>query len=207
MTYGFYAECMKKYNSACVWTWFCELFDYLVLGCVIDSTILCVHGGLSPSLHFLDQIRVIDRFKEIPHEGPMADLVWSDPVIFKQDDENSNDFSLSPRGAGYLFGKNVTTQFLHANNLSSICRAHQLCMEGYQVVFDGMVSTVWSAPNYCYRAGNLASVLEIDTYLEKRFNVFGACPDSLRDVPKKIEQDAAPTKEKVKTDVISDYFL
>lgn len=56
-------------------------------------------------------------------------------------------------------------------------------MEGYQVLFDDMLSTVWSAPNYCYRAGNLASVLEIGTSLERFFNVFGPCPDHERDVP------------------------
>ena len=47
--------------------------------------------GLSPSIHELDQILVIDRFKEIPHEGGMADLVWSDP------DENRDEFTISQR--------------------------------------------------------------------------------------------------------------
>ena len=57
---------------------------------------LAVHGGLSPSIHFLDQIRLLDRFGEIPHEGPLADLMWSDPDLDKE------GFLTSPRGAGYV---------------------------------------------------------------------------------------------------------
>jgi diadenosine tetraphosphatase ApaH/serine/threonine PP2A family protein phosphatase len=47
--------------------------------------------GLSPSIHCIDQIKIIDRFREIPHEGPMADLVWSDP------DADKEEFAISPR--------------------------------------------------------------------------------------------------------------
>jgi serine/threonine-protein phosphatase PPG1 len=68
-TYGFYTECARKYGDTLVWTYFTDLFDYLILAAEIDNTILCVHGGLSPSIHTIDQIRVIDRFREIPHEG------------------------------------------------------------------------------------------------------------------------------------------
>ncbi len=38
-----------------------------------------MHGGLSPSIQTLDQIRIIDRKQEVPHDGPMCDLLWSDP--------------------------------------------------------------------------------------------------------------------------------
>ncbi|KAJ3120526.1 putative serine/threonine protein phosphatase [Physocladia obscura] len=202
-TYGFYTECLRKYGNSNVWMYFTDFFDYLVLGAVIEDAIFCVHGGLSPSIHTLDQIKVIDRFKELPHEGPMADLVWSDPApaatattattpaaslrftaaSSSASDDMRGDFQISPRGAGYLFGKIVTAQFLATNDLGHICRAHQLCMEGYQVLFDDLVSTVWSAPNYCYRAGNLASVLQIGVGLERFFNVFGPCPDDARVAP------------------------
>eukprot|EP00438_Fugacium_kawagutii_P022272 Skav211446 [mRNA] locus=scaffold1591:362250:367637:- [translate_table: standard] len=67
----------------------------------IGGTILAVHGGLSPSLHHLDQIRLLDRFAEIPHDGPLADLMWSDP------DPDKMGFVISPRGAGFVFGKDV----------------------------------------------------------------------------------------------------
>ena len=65
--------------------------------------------------------------------------------------------------------------------MTHILRAHQLCMEGYQVVFDDNLSTVWSAPNYCYRCGNMASILEISDTLSRYFNVFGPAPDQDRE--------------------------
>ena len=102
--YGFYDECLRKYGSITVWRYCTEIFDYLSLSAVIDgkvryclcfsffysfstfshqlylfSQIFCVHGGLSPSIQTLDQIRTIDRKQEVPHDGPMCDLLWSDP--------------------------------------------------------------------------------------------------------------------------------
>ena len=143
--YGFYDECLKKYGTVNVWKYCCEVFDYLSLGALVDNTVLCVHGGLSPSIATLEQIRAIDRKQEVPHEGPMCDLLWSDP------DEMVSDWGLSPRGAGFLFGEKTVDNFLHANQLETIARAHQLVMEGYKLHFNGKVVTVWSAPNYCYR--------------------------------------------------------
>ena len=60
-------------------------------------------------------------------------------------------WGLSPRGAGYLFGADITKMFAHRNGIDLIARAHQLAMEGYKLMFDKTIVTVWSAPNYCYR--------------------------------------------------------
>lgn len=194
-SYGFYTECARKYGNANVWHYFTDMFDYLTLSVVINDEILCVHGGLSPSIHSIDQIKIIDRFREIPHEGPMADLVWSDP------DPERDEFSLSPRGAGYTFGAQVVRKFLEVNNMSHILRAHQLCNEGYQVLFDDRLSTVWSAPNYCYRCGNLASVLEVGDKMERFFNIFDAAPEN--DVHRS-EQQAQQNRD---SQPVIDYFL
>ncbi|PKY41570.1 Metallo-dependent phosphatase [Rhizophagus irregularis] len=176
-TYGFYTECVRKYGSTNVWHYFTDMFDYLTLSVVIDDRIFCVHGGLSPSIHSIDQIKILDRYREIPHEGPMADLVWSDP------DPDKDEFAISPRGAGYTFGGLVVKKFLEINNMEHILRAHQLCMEGYQVLYDDRLSTVWSAPNYCYRCGNMASILEVGVDGQRFFNVFDAAPENDRDGP------------------------
>ena len=96
--YGFYDECQRKYGSSNVWRWCCEVFGYLALGAIVDGRVFCVHGGLSPNLQGIDQvclhslrctkgdftcdhcqIRGIDRKQEVPHDGPMCDLLWSDP--------------------------------------------------------------------------------------------------------------------------------
>lgn len=165
--YGFYDECLRKYGNANVWRYCCDLFDYMSLGALIDNQVFAVHGGLSPSINSLDQIRLIDRKREVPHEGPMCDLLWSDP-------EEVNGWGLSPRGAGYLFGGNIVERFLHENDLNLIARAHQLVMEGYKQMFDEKLVTVWSAPNYCYRCGNVASVMKLDENMEKSFVLFNA---------------------------------
>ena len=86
-------------------------------------------------------------------------------------------------GAGYTFGSGVVYKFLETNQMSHILRAHQLCMEGYTSLFDEHLSTVWSAPNYCYRCGNSASILEVGPGGSMFFNVFQAAPENERDGP------------------------
>ncbi|CAD0058156.1 unnamed protein product [Aureobasidium pullulans] len=212
--YGFYDECLRKYGSANVWRYCCEVFDYLALGALIlgaaselgptsaelpsdagqpipesledveieiinshnqvmnrfprakastesggsvsnpGGAVLCVHGGLSPLIDSIDKIRLIDRKQEVPHEGAMCDLLWSDP-------DEIDGWGLSPRGAGFLFGADIVKHFNHKNDLSLIARAHQLVMEGFKEMFDNTIVTVWSAPNYCYRCGNVAAILEL----------------------------------------------
>eukprot|EP00467_Chlorarachnion_reptans_P002721 CAMPEP_0114509036 /NCGR_PEP_ID=MMETSP0109-20121206/12974_1 /TAXON_ID=29199 /ORGANISM="Chlorarachnion reptans, Strain CCCM449" /LENGTH=310 /DNA_ID=CAMNT_0001688119 /DNA_START=64 /DNA_END=996 /DNA_ORIENTATION=- len=165
--YGFFDQCVRKYSSANIWKYSCEIFDHLALAAIIDGRILCVHGGLSPEISTLDQIRLVDRIQEVPHEGGFCDLMWSDP------DAECDTWAVSPRGAGWLFGEKVTKQFNHMNGLELICRAHQLVQEGYNYMFsDKSLITVWSAPNYCYRCGNIASILEFDENLDRQVKIF-----------------------------------
>ncbi len=119
--YGFYDECMRKYGNSNIWKCFTDLFDYLPLTALVDQQIFCLHGGLSPSIETLDNIRMLDRFQEVPHEGPMCDLLWSDP-------EDRYGWGISPRGAGYIFGHDISETFNHTNRLTMIARAHQLVM-------------------------------------------------------------------------------
>mmetsp|Transcript_18512 Transcript_18512/g.25740 ORF Transcript_18512/g.25740 Transcript_18512/m.25740 type:complete len:307 (-) Transcript_18512:320-1240(-) len=165
--YGFFDQCVRKYSSANVWKYSCEIFDHLALAAIIDGRVLCVHGGLSPEISTLDQIRLVDRIQEVPHEGGFCDLMWSDP------DAECDTWAVSPRGAGWLFGEKVTKQFNHMNGLELICRAHQLVQEGYNYMFsDKSLITVWSAPNYCYRCGNIAAILEFDENLDRQVKIF-----------------------------------
>ena len=66
---GFYDECQKKYGNENVWRYFNQVFDYLTLCALVDGKVLCVHGGLSPNLKTLDQIRTIDRSQEITNHN------------------------------------------------------------------------------------------------------------------------------------------
>jgi len=167
--YGFYDECLRKYGNSNVWKHFTDLFDYFPLTALIEKQIFCLHGGLSPSIDSLHNIMDQDRVQEVPHEGPMCDLLWSDP------DERCG-WGISPRGAGYTFGQDISEQFNHNNGLTLIARAHQLVMDGYNWGHEKNVVTIFSAPNYCYRCGNQASIMEIDEHLEYTFLQFDPAP-------------------------------
>ena len=87
-----------------------------------------------------------------------------------------NGWATNQRGAGYTFGADVVQKFNQENNLQLICRAHQLVMEGFKSMFNDQLVTVWSAPNYCHRCGNVASILELDENLNKSYKIFEAAP-------------------------------
>lgn len=112
----------------------------------------------------------------------MCDLLWSDP-------DDRCGWGISPRGAGYTFGQDISEAFNHNNGLTLVARAHQLVMEGYNwsqdrnvvTIFSGMlfpalfrqnesrsgyILTISPAPNYCYRCGNQAAIMEIDEHLK-----------------------------------------
>ena len=120
--YGFYDECFRKYGNANIWKNLTDVFDFLPLACVIQNQMFCLHGGLSPKLNNLDSMRQLDRLQEVPHEGPMCDLLWSDP-------DDITGWGPSSRGAGFTFGKDVSQDFNYTNNLKMIVRAHQLFNE------------------------------------------------------------------------------
>ena len=68
-------------------------------------------------------------------------------------------------------------------------------MEGFKWMFNNQLVAVWSAPNYCYRCGNVASIMEVDSQLHCEFKVgqrgeseakiFEAAPASERGIPSK----------------------
>ncbi|KAJ5348956.1 Serine/threonine-specific protein phosphatase/bis(5-nucleosyl)-tetraphosphatase [Penicillium brevicompactum] len=151
--YGFYDECLRKYGNANVWKYFTDLFDYLPLTALIENQIFCLHGGLSPSIDTLDNIRSLDLIPMTVADGESL-----------------------PRGAGYTFGQDISEAFNHNNGLTLVARAHQLVMEGYNWSQDRNVVTIFSAPNYCYRCGNQAAIMEIDEHLKYTFLQFDPCP-------------------------------
>jgi serine/threonine-protein phosphatase 2A catalytic subunit len=166
--YGFYDECLRTYGCPVVWKSFTDAFDLLPLTALIQGKVFCPHGGLSPFLSTIDDVQQLDRFQEVPHEGPMCDLMWSDPVEVE-------GWHVSSRGAGYEFGPDVSEQFIHQNGLRLIVRAHQLVMDGFSWSHNRTVATIFSAPNYC-RARNSAAVIEFDEHMNCEIKQFGAAP-------------------------------
>lgn len=99
-------------------------------------------------------------------------------------------WGISPRGAGYTFGQDISEQFNHTNKLQMIARAHQLVQEGYEWAHDHSVVTVFSAPNYCFRCGNLAAIVEIDEGMRRNF--LQVCAPCGNDPPAFLCRDPSP---------------
>jgi serine/threonine-protein phosphatase PP1 catalytic subunit len=76
--YGFYDECKRRY-SVKLWRIFADSFNCMPVAAVVEDKILCMHGGLSPDLDHLSQIFDIPRPTDVPDEGLLCDLLWSDP--------------------------------------------------------------------------------------------------------------------------------
>ena len=169
--YGFYDECVQKFGNANVWKMFTELFNYLPISAIVNNKIFCLHGGLSPDIETIDEIRKIDRRRDVPSSGAMCDLLWSDP-------EERLGWGVSPRGAGYIFGSDISKKFTQRNNLMMVNRAHQLVMKGYNWSHEKLVCTLFSAPNYCYRCGNQAGIMEVDENM--KFNIQQFDPNPIK---------------------------
>lgn len=79
-----------------------------------------MHGGLSPQLESLQQILKIVRPVEIPDQGLLCDLLWSDP------EKGMEGWADNERGVSFIFGANVVSNFLKDQDIDLICRAHQV---------------------------------------------------------------------------------
>ena len=156
--YGFYEECKRRYDKK-IWKLFSETFNYLPVAAIIEGKIFCIHGGLSPKLVSLDQIQKIQRPTEIPDDGLLCDLLWSDP--------NSKilGWMANDRGISYVFGIDVVESFLLKFGFDLICRAHQVVEEGYQFFGKKKLVTIFSAPNYCGEFNNAGAIMNIDKTL------------------------------------------
>lgn len=125
--YGLYSESIRKYGNVNVWKYLCDLFDYLPIAAIVNNSLYCVHGGLSPTIYSMDNITALNRFQDIPSEGSFCDMMWSDP--------NPDEMGFKPnsQGAGFLFGVDTVGKFLRTNGLDHMIRSHSLCFDGYQV--------------------------------------------------------------------------
>lgn len=152
--YGFYDECKRRLNIK-VWKTFVDVFNTLPIAAIVASKIFCVHGGLSPSLSNMDDIRRIERPTGVPDYGLLNDLLWSDPS------DTALDWEDNERGVSYCFGKTVIQQFLAQYDFDLICRAHMVVEDGYEFWNDRTLVTVFSAPNYCGEFDNFGAVMSV----------------------------------------------
>ncbi|EGO51441.1 hypothetical protein GE21DRAFT_118 [Neurospora crassa] len=156
--YGFYDECKRRCNVK-IWKTFVDTFNCLPIAAIVAGKIFCVHGGLSPALGHMDDIRNIARPTDVPDYGLLNDLLWSDPADMDQ------DWEANERGVSYCFGKKVISDFLATHDFDLVCRAHMVVEDGYEFYTDRILVTIFSAPNYCGEFDNWGAVMAVSTEL------------------------------------------
>ncbi|KAF2103050.1 putative serine/threonine protein phosphatase [Rhizodiscina lignyota] len=157
--YGFYDECKRRCNIK-VWKAFIDTFNTLPIAAIVAGKIFCVHGGLSPSLSSMDDIRGVQRPTDVPDYGLLNDLLWSDPAEGLESDWEPNE-----RGVSYCFGKKIIMEFLQKHDFDLVCRAHMVVEDGYEFFNDRILVTVFSAPNYCGEFDNWGAVMSVSSEL------------------------------------------
>ncbi|RIA97038.1 Metallo-dependent phosphatase-like protein [Glomus cerebriforme] len=156
--YGFYDECKRRSNLK-TWKAFISVFNCLPIAAIVANKIFCVHGGLSPSLSSMDEIRSIQRPTDVPDYGLLNDLLWSDPS------ETAVDWEDNERGVSYCFGKAIIMEFLQRHDFDLVCRAHMVVEDGYEFFNERTLVTVFSAPNYCGEFDNFGAVMSVNEEL------------------------------------------
>ena len=172
--YGFEGECTDKYNrdtyNECT-----KMFNSLPLGHLINGNTLIVHGGIVTDDNVtLEDVQKLNRFCQPPENGPINDILWSDPM-------DNNGLAPSPRGLTRTFGPDITAKFCKRWGLELVIRSHQVMQEGYREMHDGKCVTVFSAPNYIGQMGNEGAVLALNygedgKILGKDYKKFNALP-------------------------------
>ncbi|ODQ67608.1 phospho protein phosphatase PPZ [Nadsonia fulvescens var. elongata DSM 6958] len=156
--YGFYDECKRRCNIK-TWKIFIDTFNTLPIAAIVAQKIFCVHGGLSPSLGNMNEIRSIQRPTDVPDYGLLNDLLWSDPA------DTNNEWEDNERGVSYCFNKVSINKFLAKFGFDLVCRAHMVVEDGYEFFNDRSLVTVFSAPNYCGEFDNWGAVMSVSEEL------------------------------------------
>ncbi|KAF3456787.1 hypothetical protein FNV43_RR01441 [Rhamnella rubrinervis] len=162
--YGFYDECKRRFNVR-VWKIFSDCFNCLPVAALVDEKILCMHGGLSPELDNLNQIRKIKRPTDVPDSGLLCDLLWSDPS------KEIRGWGSNDRGVSFTFGSDRVTEAIRKLDLDLICRAHQVVEDGYEFFANRQLVTIFSAPNYCGEFDNAGAMMSVDDTLMCSFQI------------------------------------
>ncbi|KAJ2110169.1 serine/threonine protein phosphatase Pzh1 [Coemansia sp. S142-1] len=178
--YGFYDECKRRCNVK-VWKAFVNAFNALPVAAVVASKIFCVHGGLSPDLASMDQVRQLPRPCDVPDHGVLNDLLWSDPS------DTAADWEENERGVSYCFGKSVITEFLRRMDFDLICRAHMVVEDGYEFFHGRQLVTVFSAPNYCGEFDNSGAVMNVNEELLCSFEILKPLTENLQSCMARVE--------------------
>ncbi|KAL6950052.1 hypothetical protein ACO0QE_000722 [Hanseniaspora vineae] len=181
--YGFYDECKRRCNIK-TWKLFVDTFNTLPLAAIVAGKIFCVHGGLSPVLNSMDEIRHVSRPTDVPDFGLINDLLWSDPT------DSINEWEDNERGVSYCYNKVAINKFLNRFGFDLVCRAHMVVEDGYEFFNAHTLVTVFSAPNYCGEFDNWGAVMSVSDALLCSFELLEPLDSAaLKQVMKKGRQE------------------
>ena len=148
----FKEECETYYGETNLYNEFNNAFDWMPLVCTVGKQLFCVHGGISPQVTSVRQIKHLKRPLTVYDNSIACDLVWSDPS------SDTKDYSRSTRGNGVAFGNTAIKEFLRLFHMKQIIRAHQCVQLGIEKFNDQLI-TVFSCSNYADASGNRCGLI------------------------------------------------
>ncbi|XP_022222984.2 serine/threonine-protein phosphatase PP1-like [Drosophila obscura] len=163
--YGFFDECKRRYTTK-LWKTFVDCYNCMPVAAIVSGRIFCCHGGLSPCLRSIEQINMLPRPTEIPNQGLLCDLLWSDPHL------TSYGWKYNKRGVSVSFGRDMVERFLIRNDFDLICRAHQVVEDGYEFFAKRQLVTIFSASNYCGVFENSGATMMVAENLAITFDIY-----------------------------------
>ena len=162
--YGFYDECKRRYNLQ-LWKTFTDCFNCMPVAAIIEEKIFCCHGGLSPDLQSMEQIRRIMRPTDVPDLGLLCDLLWADP------DREVMGWEGNDRGQSFTFGPEIVSKFLARHDFDLVVRGHQVVEDGYEFFAKRQLITLFSAPNFRGEFDNAGAMMSVDETLMCSFQM------------------------------------
>jgi serine/threonine-protein phosphatase PP1 catalytic subunit len=186
--YGFFEECTRRYKSTRLWLAFQDAFNCLPLSCLIGGKILCMHGGLSPKLTSIDQLRKLPRPQSPTSPSMTIDLLWSDP------DQWAKGWQTNTRGVSYVFGRDVVVDACANLGIDLIVRAHQVVQDGYEFFANRKLVTIFSAPHYCGEFDNSGGSMKIDENLTCSFTTYRPASKAARIVMRVLRRKQSRTR-------------
>ncbi|CAL2045627.1 unnamed protein product [Caenorhabditis brenneri] len=158
--YGFYDEVQRRYKKQVLWESFQTTFDTMPLCALIGQKILCMHGGISPKMKSMGDIRAISRPLSQPEANSLEiDILWSDPSNF------SKGWQPNSRGVSFTFGPDSLYKIINNLKIDLVVRAHQVVQDGYEFFAKRRLVTIFSAPFYCGQFDNAAAVMHVNKSL------------------------------------------